>query len=417
MRIVYLQPQLIAIFFLGFSSGLPLSLTASTLFAWLAEVGVDKENIGFFAAIAMPYSLKFLWAPIMDSVALPWLGRRRGWLLLTQVLLLFSLMGFSVGNPMEFPLLFGGLALLVAFFSASQDVVIDAYRVEILPPEQQAAAAAMITLGYRIAMLVSGAGALWLSDNVSWQMTYLAMAGCMGVGIFTTLCIREPENDGSSSKQKNIKYVEWLKSSVIDPFLDFMTRPGWLAILFFVILFKLADAFLGIMFNPFLLELGFSKTQIAQVVKLYGLLATIGGSFIGGALVVRFGIYRILFITGIGHMLTNLLLVQQANLGADQGFLTLCVISENLTAGMGMAAFVAYLSSLCRVRYTATQYALLSSLATVARTLLSTESGYVAEWLGWQGFFLFSSLLAVPSLILLWWINRRFGMEGKLEAK
>lgn len=398
---------MIRVLLLGFSSGLPLALTASTLFTWLADRGVDKESIGLFAAVALPYSLKFLWAPLLDGVTLPFLGRRRGWLLVIQLLLALAIAGMAGIDPAAQPSLVGILAVTVAFLSASQDIVIDAWRVESVPVEDQGAAAAMVTLGYRLAMLVSGAGALWLSDVAGWEVTYLVMAACMGGGVMTTLWMPEPE--GQKPEVRSQKSVTgFLKSSVIEPFTDFMTRPGWWAILLFVVLFKLADAFLGVMFNPFLLEIGFTKTDIAMIVKFYGLIATIAGAFVGGALVKRWGVYPTLMITGVGHMFTNLLLAVQVELGANHGFLALCVVSENLTAGMGTAAFVAYLSSLCRVRYTATQYALLSSLASVARTLISTESGAAATALGWQAFFVFSSLLAVPSLALLWWIHRRY---------
>lgn len=407
---LYFQPRLLVILLLGFFSGLPLSLTASSLYAWLAEAGVDKSAIGLFAAIAMPYSLKFLWAPLMDRYALPFLGRRRGWMLLSQVLLVTGIAAFSLVNPAQFPGIFALIAVIVAFCSASQDVVIDAYRVESLSAEQQGAAAAMLTLGYRLAMLVSGAGALFLADRIGWYQTYLVMAVVMAGGILLTLLIAEPAVEREPETAEHGVFLTF-KQVFLDPFADFMQRKGWLAILGFVVLFKLADAFLGIMFNPFLIELGFTNTQIAQVVKLYGLGATILGSFLGGILVAKMGMYRVLMLTGFCHMLTNLLLVAQVGRGVDTPFLALCVVSENLTAGMGTAAFVAYLSSLCRVHYTATQYALLSSLAAVARTMLSTASGKAAETLGWEGFFIFSSLLALPSLMLLWWIHRRFGLE------
>ncbi len=398
----YAQKNLLMILCLGFASGLPLSLTASTLFAWLAEVGVNKASIGLFASIATPYSIKFLWSPVMDGMLCPVLGklfgRRRGWLLAVQIGVAASIASLAFINPSLTPILFAFTALLIAFFSASQDVVIDAYRVEIMPPEQQGAAAAMITFGYRMAMLVSGAGALWLSDNVSWKSTYLVMASLMGVGIFTTLLMPEPEVSRLPKVRHEI--AVWLRDYVKAPFADFVKRDGWIYILIFVVLFKLADAFLGVMFNPFLLDLGFSKTQIAAIVKLYGLVATIFGTFIGGGLVAKYGMYRVLLSTTILHMLTNLLLVVQADMGPHEGFLKLCVVTENLTAGMGTAAFVAYLSSLCHAQFTATQYALLSSLASVARTLLSTTSGIVATMLGWHLFFVASSLLALPAIVL-----------------
>lgn len=413
--LTYWQKPLLVILLLGFASGLPLALTASSLFAWLAQAGVDKATIGIFAAIAMPYSLKFLWAPVMDGQPFPLLskrlGRRRGWILAMQVALVISIAAFALFDPAAAPLAFGAVALAVAFFSASQDVVIDAYRVESLPPEQQGAASAMVTLGYRLAMLVSGAGALWLSDVVGWKTTYLIMAGVMATGVVTTLWMPEPES--RIQNQEAPKLGDFIKNSVIAPFADFMKREGWFAILAFVVLFKLADAFLGVMFNPFLIELGFTNTQIAQVVKVYGLAATIAGSFVGGGLLPKWGMYRMLMITGVLHMFTNLLLVLMASKGVDTGFLAICVVSENFTAGMGTVAFVAYLSSLCRVQYTATQYALLSALASVARTMISTTSGAAAENLGWALFFAASSLMAIPSLALLWWINKKFGMAQK----
>lgn len=404
MKLYFTKP-LLTILCLGMASGLPLALTASTLFTWLAEAGVKTETIGLFASIALPYSLKFLWAPLVDSFQIPvageWLGRRRSWLFALQILLVATMVLMAFGNPAASPFYFALMGCGIAFFSASQDIVIDAYRVESVPVEQQGAAAAMYTLGYRLAMLISGAGALWLSDNVSWQMAYLVMAGVMAALAAITLVIKEPEQEAGIQRS-----AFSIKVAVIEPFRDFMKREGWLMILAFVVLFKLGDAFLGVMFNPFLLDIGFTKTDIAAIVKVYGLFATIGGSFLGGWLVSRYGVYRVLLLTGFWHMITNLLLVLLADMGPDKAFLALCVISENLTAGMGSAAFVAYLSALCRREYTATQYALLSSLASVARTMISAESGMAAAWLGWHGFFLFSSLLAIPSLLLLWWMER-----------
>lgn len=402
----YVQKRLLLVLCLGFSSGLPLALTASTLFAWLADVGVDKTSIGLFASIAVPYSFKFLWAPLLDGALCPvlgaWLGRRRGWLCMAQVGCAASMVAMGMVNPTLHPWFLALGAVCLAFFSASQDIVVDAYRVEIVPVEQQGAAAAMMTFGYRMAMLVSGAGALWLSDHVSWTLTYSIMAACMGVGI--AVCLVMPEPTQMRAVEMHVRTIPellvWLNTYVVAPFKDFTQREGWISILVFVVLFKLADAFLGVMFNPFLLDIGFSKTQIAAIVKLYGLIATILGTFCGGSLVERFGMYRVLLGTTFLHMLTNLLLVVQADMGAHEGFLKLCVVSENFTAGMGTAAFVAYLSSLCRAQFTATQYALLSSLASVARTLLSTSSGKAAALLGWHGFFVFSSLLAIPAMVV-----------------
>lgn len=432
----YSDPRIRSILFFGFSSGLPLALTASTLFAWLAEVGVDKTSIGIFAMLAAPYSLKFLWAPIMDGTHFPvlgrLLGRRRGWLLATQIALATAIAVMAMVDPVGNVLFFGAVAFAIAFFSASQDIVIDAYRVERIEQAAQASAAALYSIGYRGAMLISGAGALILAQyfqtqmgygfSHSWQVTYLCMAALMVVGIVTTLVVKEPaasaEYEAKHAGEK-LTVGQWLQQNVVDPFADFMQRPGWLHILLFVVLFRLADAYLGVMFNPFLLEIGFTKADIAEIVKFYGMFATMAGAIIGGVLVARYGVYKTLLVCGFLHMLTNLLLVGQAHIGADKLFLAICIISENSTAGMTSMAFIAYLSSLTRVNYTATQYALLSSLAAVGRTFLSSSSGATADALGWPMFFTVSSLLAVPALVLLWYIQRRFGVdkEKKVEAQ
>lgn len=450
---IYLKPQVLAIGFLGFSCGLPLALTASTMLTWLAEVGIDVKTIGYFASVATPYSIKFLWSPVIDTTRLPllcrWLGRRRGWLLFTQLLLMaaIAMMGFI--DPRDGAVLFSLVAVLVAFFSASQDIVVDAYRIERVEKEFQGAASAMYSLGYRFAMLLTGAGALWLAQylqeikgmdfTTSWQWTYILMAAVVLIGIVTTLLVKEPEvPEGSEAAPVSLeasraqRAAAWFRRSVIDPFADFMQRPGWLHILIFVLLYRLADAYLGVMFNPFLLDIGFTKAQIAEIVKFYGMIATMVGGFIGGALVFRFGMLKTLFACGVLHMFTNLLLVGLAAmvsypdylaLAAEQQLqwrkwaLMLCIVTENSTAGMASVAFIAYLSSLCKVNYTATQYALLSSLAAVARTLISTTSGETAFWMksngfGWEGFFAFASLLAIPALLLLYYIHRRFDPEN-----
>ena len=396
---------------LGFFSGLPLALTASTLTAWLADAKVDRAAIGLFAAIATPYAFKFLWSPLVDGLRLPVLtarlGRRRGWLLLAQLLLALAILWMGFTNPAVNPWLTGLAGLWIAILSATQDIVIDAYRVERLSLDEQGTGAAWVTFGYRIGMLVSGAGALALADQFGWQLTYSIMAGVMALSIPLTLLAREPEKEARVTAAPARGPGEFIREFVLEPFRDFMTRPHWLAVLVFVILYKLGDAFMGTMFNPFLLDLGFSKTQIAEVVKLYGLVATIAGTFAGGWLVARIGMFRTLLICGFGHMLTNLLLVMQARLGADVQFLAVSISLENFTGGMSTAAFIAYLSALCRVNYTATQYALLSSLAAAGRTWLSTPSGALSKALGWEGFFFVASLMAVPGLMLLVWLERR----------
>jgi PAT family beta-lactamase induction signal transducer AmpG len=405
-----LHSRFLLIGLLGFFSGLPLALTASTLTAWLFDAQVDRAAIGLFAAVATPYALKFLWAPLLDGMALPVLttklGRRRGWLLLTQLLLTLALFAMSATNPAVNPWVTGLIAVIVAIFSATQDIVIDAYRVEYLAPDEQGTGAAWITFGYRIGMLTSGAGALALADYMGWRGTYLVMALVMVLAIPLTLFAREPRVAPSDKKMAD-GFMPFFREFVVAPLHDFMTRRQWFAVLAFVVLYKLGDAFMGIMFNPFLRDLGFTKTQIAEVVKLYGLIATVIGTFAGGWMVARIGLFRTLLFCGLLHIATNLMLVIQAKLGADIHFLALSISLENFTGGMSTAAFVAYLSALCARHYTATQYALLSALAAFGRTWLSTPSGALAQAVGWPLFFTIASLMALPGLGLLVWLEKR----------
>ena len=391
---------------LGFYSGLPLALTASTLTAWLADAKIDRAAIGLFAAVGTPYALKFLWSPLVDGLPLlPRLGRRRGWLLVVQVLLAAAIAAMGLFDPATAVGITALMAVAVATLSATQDIVIDAYRVERMGLHEQGSGAAYATFGYRIGMLVSGAGALALADALGWRETYFLMAVLMGSAVLVTLAMQESVPGEVPHASASIS--NFLRDSVIAPFADFMTRPHWLAVLGFVILYKLGDAFMGAMFNPFLLDLGFTKTDIATVVKLYGLIATLLGAFVGGWLVSRAGNFKALILSGIMHMLTNLLLVAQAIRGADLHFLIFTVSLENFTGGMSTAAFIAYLSNLCRVHYTATQYALLSSLAAFGRTWLSTPSGALSKALGWPMFFTIASFMALPGMLLLWWLQRR----------
>jgi MFS transporter, PAT family, beta-lactamase induction signal transducer AmpG len=401
---VYLQPRILAILALGFASGLPLALTASTLGVWLTEAGISKSAIGLFAAIGTPYALKFLWAPLIDATAFPVLtrlfGRRRGWMFATQIALIASLMLLGLADPAATPWATALLALLVAICSATQDIVIDAYRVELLTPEQQGAGAATVVLGYRLGMIASSAGALYLATYFGWQVTYWCMGGLIGIGMLAALLAGEPQTGEKIPAQKR-NFNQWIREAVIAPFADFIERPQWHLILLFILLYKLADAFMGVMTNPFLIEIGFTKEEIASVVKLYGLIATIVGSFVGGAMVANWGTTRTLWIAGIAHAATNLMFVVQARVGADIHILALGITMENVSGGMGTAAFVAYISGLTHVRFTATQYALLSSFAAFGRTWLSTPAGWFAERMGWEIFFLFASALAIPGLVVL----------------
>ncbi|MDE3059602.1 MAG: AmpG family muropeptide MFS transporter [Pseudomonadota bacterium] len=401
---------MLAILCLGFSSGLPLALTASTLGVWLTESGVSKAAIGLFAAAATPYALKFLWSPLIDGMPFPGLskllGRRRGWLVATQLALAGTLVLLGLADPAINPWLTAVMALLVAIASASQDIVIDAYRVEILKPEQQGAGAAAAVLGYRLGMIASSAGALYLAAYAGWTIAYWLMAALMGIGMVAVLLSPEPNKIRESEKSD---FLHWMRAHVLEPFTDFMQRPHWLVILLFIILYKLGDAFMGVMTNPFLIDIGFTKEQIASIVKLYGVIATIIGSVIGGALVFRWGAARSLWVCGIAHAVTNLMFVLQARAGADSGLLALSITLENISGGMGTSAFVAYLSGLTHARFTATQYALLSSLAAFGRTWLSTPSGWLAGKLGWEKFFLLAALLALPGLVLLLYLMKLNG--------
>jgi PAT family beta-lactamase induction signal transducer AmpG len=435
---VYRDPRVVAVGFLGFSSGLPLALTFGTLTLWLAEVGIDKTTIGLFALAGTPYTLKFLWAPLVDRVPLPWLtrrfGRRRGWMLATQGALMASIVLLGGSDPLAAPTATALLALLVAFCSATQDIAIDAYRVEILDEHRYGAGAATVVLGYRIGMLVSGAGALYAASYSDWSTAYAIMAALMAVGMVTVLLNPEPAVADSPEARAQGERVArflasrpdlrgrlgralaWLHSAVIAPFAEFLARPGWLLVLAFILLYKFGDALAGVMGNPFYVELGFSKIEIANVTKAFGLGATIAGGFVGGLLVSRLGILRSLWICGLLQMASNLMFVVQALVGYDLAVLTLTIGLENLAGGMGTAAFVAYLSSLCNLAYTATQYALLSSLAAFGRTLLSSSGGWLADQVDWVSFFLLTTLAALPGLVLLWWLGRRYAPPARADT-
>jgi PAT family beta-lactamase induction signal transducer AmpG len=406
---LYFQPRLLAVLILGIISGLPRALAASTLSVWLIESNISLSAIGMFALVSVPYSLKFLWSPLVDGLPIPlfskMLGKRRAWIFLVQLFLMASLLALGWCNPLQNLWWLALFALLVAIFSATQDIVIDAYRVEILPLTEQAAGAAMAVLGYRLGMIISGAGALFLATAYGWTATYMVMALIVPIAWVAMLVAGEPalSDKGVAGRgQKN-----WIREYIIEPFVDFVQRDGWFAILLFILLYKLGDAFMGVMTNPFLIQLGFAKDQIATVVKLYGVIATIIGSLIGGALAARIGIIRTLWICGIAHAFTNLMFVAQARIGANTEFLAFSISLENISGGMGTAAFVAFISGLVNKRFTATQYALLSSISSLGLTVFSTPAGFVAEKLGWEWFFIFSVLLAFPALMVLYLLKKR----------
>jgi PAT family beta-lactamase induction signal transducer AmpG len=408
----YAEPRVLLTLPLGFASGLPLLLTFSTLSARLATAGVSRAAIGAFALVGTPYAFKFLWSPLIDRLPPPLpLGRRRGWGVALQILLIAATLALGRCDPKANLALVGALALLVAFLSASQDIVIDAWRVEMLTEEQQGPGAGLIQTGYRIGMLISGAGALMIAARAGWFAAYAIMAASMMVGMLVFLLGPEPAAPAELPRLSLIgssaALREWLATAVVGPFEDFMRRPLWPAILLFVLGYKLGEAMAGVMAMPLYVALGFSLDQIAAVSKLVGFFATVSGALAGGAITVRLGIIRALIVCGLLQSAGNLFYVLQAVGGHRLDYLALCVTAENLTGAMAGAALVAYLSSLCSPAFTATQYALLSSLAAVGRTLVASSGGALAERLGWAPFFLLTTVATVPALLLLVWMVHR----------
>ncbi|MFQ5673654.1 MAG: MFS transporter [Nitrospinales bacterium] len=390
---------------LGFSSGLPLALTGGTLQAWMTVAGVDLRTIGIFTLVGLPYTLKFLWAPLMDRYVPALLGRRRGWLLITQAVLTVLIVAMGLSSPDRAPWALAALALGVAFSSASQDIVFDAYRTDVLRERERGLGAAVSVTGYRIAMLVSGALALILSQFMSWRLTYLLMAGFMLVGILGTLLGPEPEEPAQPPRS--------LDEAVRGPLKDFFSRSGAWAMLALIVLYKLGDAFAGSLTTAFLIRgAGFSVGEVGAINKGMGLAATIIGALAGGTLMANLGLYRSLMLYGILQALSNLSFMVLAWWGKSYGMMIFAVAFENLSGGMGTAAFVAFLMALCNHRFTATQFALLSALASLGRVFVGPPSGFLVEEVGWAAFFFITFLGALPGLGLLWAVrNRVRGLE------
>ena len=379
---------------LGFSSGLPLALTGATLQAWMTVSGVDLRTIGIFALVGMPYTLKFLWSPLMDRFVPPWLGRRRGWIVMTQILLVVGISVMAFNSPREGPILLAVLALLVAFASASQDIVIDAYRTDVLEESERGVGAAVSVMGYRIAWLVSGALALILSDHIGWHNTYLLMAAVMGVGILSALA--GPEPDGKIVPPKS------MKEAIAGPMKDYFSRDSALLLLLLIVLYKLGDAYAGALTTAFLIRgVGFSASEVGTINKGLGFISVIIGAIFGGTLMVKLKLFRSLLVFGILQAISNLSFMVLAWTGKSYGMLVFAVAFENLSSGMGTAAFVSLLMAMCNHRYTATQYALLSSLAALGRIFVSPTSGFLVESIGWASFFFVTFLAAFPGLALL----------------
>jgi PAT family beta-lactamase induction signal transducer AmpG len=408
---VYREPRLLAVLFMGFSSGLPLPLTFATLSAWLFEAGVSRTAIGLFVLVGFSYNWKFVWAPAFDHIRLPALGRlgrRRSWALLIQALLLAAIWVMGQSDPARDLMTTALLAAVVAFLSASQDIVIDAYRIELLTPEEQAAGAAATQWGYRFGLLASGAGALYAAQHAGWSTAYTIMAALMLVGMATVLLTPEPRVTRTAPRRS---VAATLRSAVVEPFADFMRRSGWVAVLVFIVLYKLGDAMAGTMANPFYLDLGFSKDEIAAISKIFGLVATLAGVAAGGALAARLGLLRALLLCGVLQMLSNLTYALQAAVGHEPMLLAATIFTENFTGGMGSAAFVAYLSNLCNTSFTATQYALFSSLAAVPTRFLSAPAGWIVDQTAWIPFFLITTAAALPGILMILWLTRRGGFR------
>ena len=405
---IFLSGRMLAALLMGFSSGLPLLLaTGSVLQAWLKEAGVDLGTIGLFALVGLPYTLKFLWAPLLDRFApIASMGRRRGWLLLIQLTLMAAIVGLGFTDPYESLPLVTLAAFLVAFFSASQDIVIDAYRRESLSDEEQGLGASLYVNGYRIGLLLSSGGGLILADFMPFSAVYWVMAAAMLPGLITTLFCVEPLVPAGTPRT--------LREAVVQPFVEYFSRHDASLILLFVLLYKVGEMMASQMTTPFYLDLGFSKSEIGTVVKLFGFWATVIGGLMGGVLILRLGLYRALWTFGVLQAIGLLSFVILARLGHSLPGLALAIASENLFSGMATTAYVAFMATLTNRKFTATQYALLSSLMGIPRVIVNTPTGYLAEWLGWEGFFLFCMVATVPGF----WLLTRFRawMEPAQEA-
>jgi len=424
---VYLKPRVAIVLFLGFSAGLPLALSGSTLLFWMREVGVDLGTIGLFALVGTPYTIKFLWAPVVDALDVPvlstWFGRRRGWLVFSQLLLIASIVLLGLCDPARtHGYLVFAAAVFVATASATQDIVIDAFRIESLPKDEQAAGMASYVAAYRIGMLASTAGALYLVTGfeeglgfgkaAAWTAGYLAMAALVVIGIATTLIATEPaasavaESERTSHAAKNA--LQRVAVAAYGAFADFLTRDMALAALAFVVLFKFTDALSGAMTAPFVIDLGFTRNEYATIIKVVGLAATLIGGFAGGLVARAYSLATSLWIGGILQALANLTFSVQAIVGHDTTMLVFAIVAENFTSAIGTVIFVAYLSALCNnPLHTATQYALLTALAAIGRTYLSSGAGFIAAAAGWVAFFAICAAAAIPSLLLLIWLQRR----------
>ena len=427
--LAYRQPRVLGMIFLGFSAGLPFLLVFSTLSAWLTDAGLSRTLIGYFSWIGITYSIKVFWAPVIDRLPLPYLtallGKRRSWMLVAQIGIAMGLVGMASADVQRETTQVALFALVVAFCSATQDVTIDAYRIEAVDKRLQGAMAATYVFGYRLALLAAGAGAFYLAAFSSWPVAYLGMASLMLIGMVATLVVSEPDRSVSTATRELEVRVEslvgirnprqgrwsrltaWFSDAVISPFVEFFNRNGRsaLVILLLIGLYKVSDITMGVMANPFYLDLGFSKIQIADVTKIFGFFMTIAGAALGGLLVVRYGIMRPLLLGAVMVALTNLLFALLAVTPADLRLLALVVSADNLSGGIATSVFVAYLSSLTNSAYTATQYALFSSLMTLPAKLLGGFSGVIVDGYGYLWFFVYAAATGIPAILLVLFLS------------
>ncbi len=410
----YLRPGPLGAFLLGISSGFPLVLLLATMSYWLSRVGIDKKTIGFAFALGTPYTLKFLWAPLIDGIALPGLtrlfGQRRAWLFFVQVLLVVAVIQLGASDPVHHIGRFALWGVIMAFLSATQDIIIDAYRIEILSDEELAQGTATNQVGYRTGNLLAGAGTVWLAStegaSLGWASAYAITAALVLPGAIAALWLGPGKRTAVREPFSLSAFRHFLKHNVADPFLDFFTRPGALLILLFVLTYKLGDAVGQNMLSPMVVAQGFTDTQYIAINKLVGFWALVIGSLVAGALIARFGMSRLLFGAGVIMAGANLMFATVAATGHSVAMLTLAVGTENLFAAISLTVFATYLAGLSNTAFTATQYALLSSVAAVGRTFATTPSGYAAAALGWPGFYVFCAFLAIPGLFFLWLMHR-----------
>jgi PAT family beta-lactamase induction signal transducer AmpG len=407
---IYKDKRIILLTMLGFSSGYPFMLINGTLNLWLGELGIAMAAIGFITLVKLPYSFRFLWSPFLDKFSAPIfgkLGRRKSWALFTQILLIVAIIFLSQTDPTKNVYVTVAVCTIIALLSASQDVVIDAFRIEMLEEDEQGAGAASYILGYRLGIIFSTALTITLAATLGWEMAYIITAFGALVGVIAVLMSKEPV----FKPEKFISYNHFMKTTFIEPFIDFMKKKDWMLILLFIMLYRLSDSYIGPMAMPFYHQMGFSKSEIVQIINLYGVAMTIIGGIVGGVLVMKIGINKSLIWCGILTGLSNLFYAYLAQNGKSIDWLIITISFENLSGGMANAVFVAYMSGLCNIAFTATQYSVLTSFMSISRDVVASTSGVMVETIGWVNFFIVTSLMVIPSLLLLIYMLKSYSSE------